>query len=261
MNRFSLGKYFLPGICILTYAFLYIPIIVLLVFSFNYSTSPFIWKGFSLRWYIRLFESVEVLNALKNSLIVATSTMVLSISFGSLFIFYSKNNILRYSLTLFYGTLAAPDIVLAASLLNIFSFFYIPLGLITLIVSHTLIGLGYAIPIIKTRFDELDNKFTQASLDLGATETQTLVKVIIPQLLPALLATGLLVFILSLDDFIIAFFCSGGTAQTLPMFIYSMIRAGSTSVVSALSILLLGISGLAVLLLSWLQARKVGILR
>ncbi|MCA9770566.1 ABC transporter permease [Candidatus Dependentiae bacterium] len=255
------GSYVLPLACILTYAFLYTPIIILIIFSFNYSQSPFIWKGFSLRWYTKLFQSVEIVNALKNSFIVALSAMILSIILGTLFIFYSARSFLGHTITLFYASLATPDIVLAVSLLSIFSFLFVPLGLITLIVSHTLIGLGYVIPIIKARFEELDTRFTEASLDLGATETQTLVKVIIPQLSPALIAAGLLVFILSLDDFIIAFFCSGGATQTLPMFIYSMIRAGSTPVVSALSTLLLGISGVIVLILSLLQTKKTGMLQ
>lgn len=257
----NITRYFLPLGCIITYLFLYIPIIILVIFSFNHSSSPFAWGGFSLRWYVKLFHSADVANALKNSLIVATAATTISTILGTLCVFYSARSALSKLLVLFYASLAIPEIVLAVGLLSIFSYFMIPLGLTTLIASHTLIGLGYAIPILKARFAELDYRFTEASLDLGASETQTFFKIIIPLLTPALIAAGLLVFIISLDDFIVSFFCSGGTTQTLPMYIYAMIREGSTPVVSALCTILLGVSSTIVLIFSLLNIKKAGFLR
>ncbi|MCL5874951.1 MAG: ABC transporter permease subunit, partial [Candidatus Dependentiae bacterium] len=121
---------------------------------------------------------------------------------------------------------------------------------------HTLIGLGYVIPMIQSRFAELDYRYMEASLDLGATPTQTLVRVTLPLLLPAVIASSVLVFIISLDDFVISFFTAGGATQTLPMYIFSLIRSGETPLVNAVSTILLVMSSLAVLVYSLLTIKK-----
>lgn len=257
MNKRSwMPSMILPMIVGVTYAILYLPIIILVVFSFNEAEMSFAWKGFSLRWYSQLFESMEVWNALYNSLIVAFSSVTLSLVLGVLFVYYSARTKLHRWMILFYGTLAAPEIVLAIGLLSLFSFFSVPLGLTTLIAGHTLLGLGYVIPMVYSRFIELDYRLTEASLDLGATTTETFFRIIVPLLSPALLASGLLVFIISLDDFLISFFCSGATTLTLPMYIFSVLRAGATPMVNALSTILLCISSLCVLIFSSLRARS-----
>lgn len=255
-SRSVFAAYFLPLISVLIYLFLYIPIFVLIVFSFNSLASTSAWGGFSLRWYYEVFNSVDILNALKNSLIVATCATVLSLSMGVLFVFYSSKSFLSRLLVLFYANLAAPEIVLAVGLLTFFSFFSIPLGLCSLIAGHTLIGLGYVIPLVQTRFEDLDYRYTEASLDLGATPGQTFMRVILPLLLPAVMASGILVFIISLDDFVLSFFTSGGSTQTLPIYIFSVIRSGATPVVNAVSTVLLVISSMAVLLYSLLTVKK-----
>jgi len=173
-----------------------------------------------------------------------------------LFVFFRPKNKFNNLLPLFYGGLAAPEVVLAVGLLTLFYFLMVPLGLTTIIAGHTLVGLGYTIPIIQSRFEELDTRYTEASMDLGASQFQTLWRVIVPLLYPALIASGLLVFIVSLDDFVIAFFTSGAATQTLPMYIFSMIRSGATPVVNALSVFLLVISSLVVMMFSWLQISK-----
>jgi spermidine/putrescine transport system permease protein len=246
----------LPLIVGITYTILYIPIIILVVFSFNDAEMSFAWKGFSLRWYAQLFESVEVWDALYNSLIVAFSSVALSLTLGVLFVYYSARTWLSKFMVMFYGTLAAPEIVLAIGLLSLFSFFSVPLGLTTLIAGHTLLGLGYVIPMVYGRFAELDYRLTEASLDLGATKTQTFFRVILPLLFPAILSSGLLVFIISLDDFLISFFCAGASTLTLPMYIFSVLRTGATPMVNALSTLLLCISSLCVLIFSSLRVKS-----
>ena len=252
----SYSAFFLPIAVLGMYCFLYIPIIVLVLFSFNASPTPYIWGGISTRWYQELFESVEVLQALKNSLIVAFSTVVLSLVMGVLLVVYSARGRLNKLFGLFYGSLATPEIVLAAGLLSLFSFFSISLGLVTLIAGHTLIGLGYVVPMIYDRFMAIDYRLTEASLDLGATRAQTIIHVIIPLLVPTMLASGLLVFIISLDDFIIAFFCAGASVQTLPMYIFAVLRSGVSPIVNALSVMLLLVSSILVLLFSLLNVKK-----
>jgi spermidine/putrescine transport system permease protein len=258
----TFSRYFFPLIALCLYLFLYIPIAVMVLFSFNANEFTFEWTGFSLRWYYELFSSIEIWDALMNSLIVASMSVVLSITLGTLLVFYSTHSkFFSKAYALFYGNLVVPEIVLAVGMLSFFSFFSIPLGLTSLIAGHTLIGLGYVIPILNAQFIDLDDRYTEASLDLGATESQTLIKVILPLLRPALFAASLLVFIISLDDFIISFFCAGASTQTLPLYIFSMIRSGASPIVSALSTILLGVSSILVLIFSSLHIKKTDILR
>lgn len=252
--------YFLSFFVFCMYLFLYVPIIVLVLFSFNNSLLPYAWKGFTTHWYEDLWHSAEVWQALKNSLIVAAASVFLSLTMGVLAVYYSSRIILARFLVIFYGTLAIPEIVLAAGLLSIFLFMWMPLGFTTLIAAHTLLGLGYVIPMVNTQFAELDYALVEASLDLGATKTQTFFSVIVPLLSPVIGAAALLVFIVSFDDFLLSFFCAGATMQTLPMYIFSMIRAGATPMVNALSTLLLIVSSLLVLLFSSLKIKKTDML-
>lgn len=254
-------SYLLVALAAFSYLFLYVPIVILVLFSFNSSDLPFVWEGFSLKWYHALWASSDIWLALKNSLIVAFSTVFLSLLLGLFFVFYSASNFLGRFFVMFYASLAVPEIVLAVGLLSLFSFFSVPLGLTTLIAGHTLIGLGYVIPILHSRYHELDKRYLEAALDLGATESQTLVWVMVPLLLPSLLAAGLLVFVLSLDDFIISFFCSGGSTQTLPIYIFVTIRSGATPMINAISTILLVVSSLLVLVFSSLKIKKTDLLQ
>ena len=140
---------------------------------------------------------------------------------------------------LFMGNLFMPEVIFALGLLSLFSFFAIPLGLPSLIVGHTLLGMGYTVPIVFNGYRDLDPRLVEALRDLGATRCQTFRKVVVPLLRSSLLTAGLLVFILSFDDFIVSYFCAGGEAQTLPLYIYSMIRQGISPVINALSVFLL----------------------
>ncbi|MFI5333062.1 MAG: ABC transporter permease [Candidatus Babeliales bacterium] len=264
MGRFMRSKsasyYTLTACVAAAYIFLYMPIIILILFSFNNSLFPYAWKGFTLRWYAALWESTEVWDALRNSVIVAFSAVFLSVTFGVLVVYYSSRSFLARLLIIFYGTLAVPEIVIAAGLLSVFVGMFVPLGLTTLIVAHTLLGIGYVIPLVHTRFAELNYALTEASLDLGATRTQTFFTIILPLLSQVIIAASLLVFVISLDDFLLAFFCAGATTQTLPMYIFSMIRSGATPLVNALSTVLLLISSLLVLIFSSLNVKKADML-
>lgn len=261
VSKALFSRYFFYCAVLGTYLFLYVPIVVLVLFSFNDNEFTYQWYGFTTQWYHQLFHSVEIWDALKNSLIVACSSMILSLVMGVTLVFYATHTAFKKAFLLFYGNLAVPEIVLAIGMLSIFSFFSIPLGITTLIAGHTLLGLGYVVPLVHTRFIELNEQFTEASLDLGATQGQTLRKIILPLLSPVLLTSGILVFIISFDDFVISFFCSGSATQTLPMYIFSMIRAGASPVVSALSTLLLVVSGILVLAFSSLQFKKTDRMR
>lgn len=251
------ASYFWPIAVAGFYFFLYLPIFVLVVFSFNDNAFTQNWVGFTTDWYADLCESTEVWHALKNSLLIALSAVCLSLTLGSTLIFFGSRLVVQRLLLLFYGSLAMPEIVLAVGLLSLFSFFAVSLGATTLIVGHTLLGLGYVIPILHSRFVELDVSLIEASYDLGATKRQTFFRVVLPLLAPALIAAGLLVFIISLDDFIISFFCAGASVQTLPLYIFSVIRTGASPMINALSTIMLIVSSLLVLLFSFVQVKKI----
>ncbi|MES2122832.1 MAG: ABC transporter permease [Chlamydiota bacterium] len=238
------------------YLFLYVPLIVLLVFSFNTEGFPSPWKGFTLQWYHELFQATHLWNAFCTSLVVAICSTAISLAMGVFLIFYAaQGGKIGKFLNLFYGNLVIPETVLAVSLLGFFTLISIPLGLVTLILSHTLLGLGFVIPIVYARFMELDHRMTEASLVLGASPVQTFFKVTLPLLRPSLIVTGLLVFIISFDDFVLSYFCAGSSAQTLSLYILSMLRSGISPVVNALSAVLLVLSSLLVLIFFSLKTR------
>jgi spermidine/putrescine transport system permease protein len=243
----------LTAMVALTYIFLYMPIFVLIFYSFNANPFTQHWTGFTLQWYALLFESVEIQHALFNSFIVALVTTAMSLLFGTLFVVYAHQKYSVRLLSLFYSILGIPEIVIAVSLLQFFSYLQIQLGFTTLIGGHMLLGLAYIIPILHTRFGEIDKHLVEVAYDLGATDTQVFFTILLPLLTPGIIASGFLVFILSLDDFLISFFCAGPTVQTLPLFIFSTIRSGSTPMINALSTILLLVSCVCVLIFSLLQ--------
>lgn len=233
----------------LTFFFLYLPIIILVIFSFNNAAFPASWKGFSLRWYKELFESPDIWRAFYVSILVGISVTFLSLSMAVGFVYFHLiGGKLQRLLALFYGNIIIPEVVLAVALLGFLTFLSIPLGILTLIVAHTILGLGLVVPLVYNRYLSIDTKIIESSLDLGATSTQTFFKIVLPLLFPALVASGLLIFILSFDDFVLSFFCASGEFQTLSLYIYSMIRSGVSPVVNALSTLLLFFSSFLVLI-------------
>ena len=238
------------------YLFLYTPILLLIVFSFNGNTFAQDWDGFTFTWYQQLFASQEMWDALYTSFMVALLTVFLSVSMATAFVFFSTRWYARRIMLLFYASLAMPEIVLAVAMLSFFSLMHVPLGFTTLVAGHTLLGLGYAVPILYARYNDIDRTLIEAAHDLGATEAQTFFTIIVPLLRPALIAASLLVFIVSLDDFVISFFCMSAAVQTLPIYIFSLIRAGATPMVNALSTLMIISSVLVMILFSLFHSNR-----
>jgi len=233
----------------LIYIFLYLPIVVLVLFSFNKSSIASGWSGFSLKWFKALLQSPEMLEALKVSLIVALTSTFLSVLMGAALVFASRWWKKSFLFNIFNINIILPEIIIAIGLISIFTFFKIPLGYESLIAGHTLIGLGFVVPIILSRFKELDPMLTEASTDLGARPLQTFSKIVLPLLAPAIIVSCFLVFTLSLDDFFISFFCSGVKVQTLSVYIFSLVRQGIDPRVNAISTCLLAVSSICVLVL------------
>lgn len=247
IQALTVFQYFFAG---LVYSFLYLPIVIFILYSFNKAAFPAPWEGFTFEWYYRLwYESDQLWRAFYNSLVVSLSATVLSLFMGLCIIFYvSQRKRIPSIMRLFYANLIVPEVVLAVGLLSVFTLFCIPLSRFTLIIAHTILGLGYVVPLLVTRYNEIDYRLTEASLDLGASTTQTFLKITFPLLSTSLIVSGLLVFIISFDDFVLSYFCVGASAQTLPLHILSMLRTGVSPVVSALSTGLLLMSSILVIL-------------
>ncbi|HBL98553.1 TPA: spermidine/putrescine ABC transporter permease [Candidatus Dependentiae bacterium] len=219
---------------------LFLPIVIFLIFSFNNAPFPSPWRGWTLRWYRELFSSTEIWHALTNSLIISFSAVFLSVIMGVFLVFLAmQGGRIRFILSHFYANLVLPEIVLAVGLLALFTALGMPLGMPTLIIAHTVLGLGYVVPLVHARYEELDYRLTEAALDLGATPLRVFSTVTLPLLQPTLMASAIMVFIVSFDDFVFAYFCSGSSFQTLPIYILSMLRTGVSPVVNALSTVLL----------------------
>jgi len=233
----------------LVYIFLYLPIIILILFSFNNAEFPISWQSFTLKWYIDLFSTKIIWQTFYNSFLVSILSTFITILMTLAIIYYSATiSYVDKIILIFYGNVIIPEIVLSVGLLTFFSFLSINLNLVTLTIAHTILSIGLMVPIVYNRFKQIDKRLIEASLDLGASENKTFFKIILPLIRPSITATGLLVFILSFDDFLLSFFCSGSESQTLSLYIFSMLKTGISPVVNALSTILLALSSLLVLI-------------
>jgi spermidine/putrescine transport system permease protein len=234
-----------PGLRVWTaavYAFLFLPIIVVIIFSFNASRLVDVWSGFSLKWYGTAWTDPSIVNALKTSLIVAGLNAVLAISFGTLAAIGMQRvgRRLRTAFeTMVYGTIVTPEIVIAIASLLFFVTVNVDLGIPTIVIAHVVYNTSIVALIVRARLTGMDRTLEEAAADLGATPIQTLRRVTIPLLYPAILAGGLLAFTFSFDDFVLSFFVSGATSTTLPLKIFSMLRFGISPVINAVATVML----------------------
>lgn len=227
----------------LGYVFLYLPILVVVVMSFNASRNLFVWRGFSLEWYASLFQNRTMLEGLGNTLIVAASVTVISTVLGTLLAVgihrYTRGGIIR---AFAIAPALLPDLLLGIGLLSFYALVSFTLGLHSVVIAHSVFATAFVTAIVLARMSSIDGSLEEASLDLGASPTRTFLRVTLPQLLPGIVAGALLSFTLSLDEFVIAFFTAAPTTPTLPIVIYSTVRFGVTPEVNALATLLLLVS-------------------
>lgn len=226
------------GYLLLVYFFLYAPIFILIILSFNASTFGNRWDGFTLKWYVSLASNSQLINAALNSLIVAVSAASLATVIGTLasvtifrFNFFGKN----FIMTMLYILMISPEIVMGISLLILFMFINMPLGFQTLLITHTTFCLPFVTAVLFTRLADFDKNSIEAAKDLGATEIKAFWYIILPSILPAVVAAWLMSFTLSMDDSISTFFTTGPNFEVLPLRIYSMVRLGVKPEVNALS--------------------------
>jgi len=236
MNKFS--KYFYT--CSV-YAFLYLPILIVIVFSFNNAKRSMIWQGFSLEWYKSLFHNSAILQATMNSIILGVLAASIATFLGTLiavslfrYRFFGK----KIMHGLIFILILTPEIMMAVSLLILYNFLKIPLGFWSLLLAHVTLCIPFVAVTIYSRISLLDKDIFEAALDLGASDFTIFNEIIIPLLSPAIISGWLLSFTLSLDDVIISYFVSGPTFNILPLKIYSMVRVGIKPEVNALCTLM-----------------------
>ena len=238
----------------------------MVLFSFNSSRSLQNFEGFSLRWYERFFESESLRSSLIASLEIALITMVVATLLGTLLAYglvRSRTRCSGAANVLMLIPLVTPEIVAGVSGLLIFTQVGLALSLTTIALAHITFSISYVTVVVRARLAALNREVEQASLDLGATHWQTFRLVTLPELWPAVLAAGLLVFALSFDDFVISFFTTGESPQPLPVRIWSAIRFGVTPTINAIGTFMLVISiaaaSLAVLLPRLLGRKESGL--
>ncbi|MGE4369792.1 MAG: ABC transporter permease subunit [Burkholderiaceae bacterium] len=250
----------------LGYAFLYVPILSLMVFSFNESAMMTSWSGFSLKWYGELFNDQALLGAARLSLIIAALTATAAVVIGT-WAGYVLARMGRFrGFSLYIGMISAPlvipEVVLGISLLLMFvelsSLIGWPdgNGIFTIWVGHVTLCMAYVAVIIQSRIRDLDRSLEEAALDLGAPPLKVFFLITLPLIAPALAAAWLLAFTLSLDDVVIASFLSGPGYTTLPLEVFSRVRLGLKPEINALATLFIVAVALIVLVVNWLQWRK-----
>lgn len=235
----------------LIFLFLYAPIIVLIIFSFNSSKSRGVWSGFTFKWYVELFKDQEILKALYYTLLIAVLSSVISTiigTFAAIGIYGMPGISKKIVLNLNYLPVLNPDIVTAVSLMTLFRFIRIEFGFITMLLSHITFSIPYVILSILPKLKQMNKHLAEAAMDLGATPFYALRRVIIPEIMPGIITGGLIAFTLSVDDFVISFFNKGAGVTNLSITIFSMARRGINPVINALSTLMF--LGLLILLLT-----------
>jgi len=253
-------SWFITIATVLGFAFLYIPIISLIIFSFNESKLVTVWSGFSTKWYGELLRDPQILGAAWISLKIAFISATLAMGLGTLAAFvlvrfrkFVGKNLLSGMIT---APLVMPDVIIGLSLLLLFismeATFGWPAGrgLTTIIIAHTTFSMAYVAIVVQSRLIDMDGSLEEAALDLGAKPVRVFFDITLPMISPALVSGWLLAFTLSLDDLVIASFVSGPGASTLPMVIFSKVRLGVSPDINALATIIIVIVAIGVVIAS-----------
>lgn len=244
----------------LVFIFLYLPIVVLVIFSFNSSEMNIIFENFTFDWYKNLFQNTNLIDAFINTLVVAGISTTVSVVVGTI----SAICLYKYDFPfkklinkLIYIPIVIPEIVLGISLLSIYTLTKLDLGLFTIILSHIAFSIPYVIVSVISTFSNNVLTYEEASKDLGVNSFKTFIYVTLPLIKSGVISGGLLSFTLSLDDVVISYFTAGPSSNTLPLYVYSIIKTGITPDVNALSSLMLLIVIIIISLLVLIQSKKI----
>jgi spermidine/putrescine transport system permease protein len=221
------------------YLFLYIPLIILILYSFNDSRVNVGWVGFTLKWYKVLFSDKLLIEAALHSLLIALVASGISVILGTLAGVALHKYKIPFLSALVMVPIAAPELLVGVSLLLFFLLINFTLGFASIVLAHTAFCLSFVAIAVKTRMHGMDDSLIDAARDLGASPVKAFFLVLIPTILPGIIAGGLMAFTLSIDDFVITFFTAGVGATTLPLAIYSMLKMGVTPEVNAVSTMII----------------------
>ncbi len=256
-NRTKLPNIYLAVIFVL----MYLPILLVIIYSFNQSKISSVWDGFSLKWYRELFADKSMFTALINSIILAFSSSVLAAIIGTLgAIGMSKTNFKANGIIGYISTLPImiPEIILGMVFLVFFSLIGIPFGMTSLILAHTTFCVPYVFMLVKARLVGLDKSYVEAARDLGASEIRAFKDITIPLISPAILSGMLLSFAMSFDDVIISIFVTGASTNTLPIKIYTQLKTGVSPKINALCTLMF-IATVLIVVLSNIISKKTSV--
>ncbi|RME93053.1 MAG: ABC transporter permease [Candidatus Hydrogenedentota bacterium] len=242
--------------CRLIYFFLYFPIVILVVFSFNRERINAKWTGFTFYWYKILLSDSDLLLSLKNSVVIAFFSTIVSTVLGTCAAFAMHR--FRFSGRNFFDAILhlpiiIPDIVMAIALLSFFVLIHLRLGLTSVIIAHITFNIAFVAIVVRARLHDFDIELEEAAMDLGATKFQAFLKITVPLTMPGILAGALLAFTLSFDDFLIAFFTAGVGSTTLPLKVYSMVKFGVSPEINAISAITLLITFILIFIAQKLQ--------
>ena len=253
-------KYLENFYILLVLMFLFLPIGILILFSFNTSRLNIVFEGFTLEWYVTLFQNRTLVEALRKILIVAFTSTIVSTIIGTI----SAYGLHKYSFKgkdivneLIYIPVVIPEIVLGIALLSIYTLLKIELGMFTLILAHICFCIPFVIISVRSTLDNLDPNLEQAASDLGASKIQTFFRIIIPMLMPGILSGAELALTLSLDDVVISYFTAGPGSNTLPLQVYSMIKTGVTPDVNALITIMLLVIFILLFISTLVQVKRM----
>lgn len=242
------------------YLFLFVPLLVLMVYSFNASRSTVVWTGFTFDWYEQVFADMRLRKALWNSAIIALVSAAISTAIGTV----TALAIVRRDFpgrdalsTVLMAPLVLPEIVIAVAFLVFMVVINVRLGFFTLIVGHILVALPFTILIVRAAASALDRRLEEAAADLGANEAQTFLRVTMPLLMPAIFTSFLMAATLSFDNFVMSTFTTGVGTTTLPLHIYSLLKLGITPKINAMGTLLVLVNVLLVIIVLGRQLRLV----
>ncbi|MBN3524481.1 ABC transporter permease [Paenibacillus apiarius] len=241
--------------------FIYVPVLMIIIYSFNDSRINSNWSGFTLKWYGSLFDNRQVMEALGNSLSIAVISTVVSTIFGTMAALALRRMASRKKqgvVGLLYLPIIVPDIIMGLSLLVLFSQFQIPLGKLTVIIAHITFSISYVYVIVSSRLANMGKQLEEAASDLGASPWQTFRFVTLPSIWPGVLAGAIMAFTLSIDDFMISFFVAGPNSTTLPIYIYGLVKRGISPEINALCTLMIIVSVALIVLAQWLLNRGNG---
>ena len=255
-----MGKKVLAAHAVLVYAFLYLPIGIVVGYAFNGGRQTLNWEGFSTRWFGEALRDDTITSALKNSLVIAAGNAVVSCVLGTMLALTLPSlwRGIRVPLdALVTMTLVTPEIVFGIAALVFFSQVGIALGLKTILIAHVVFNASVVALIVRARFVGMGQSLEEASYDLGAAPLSTFRQVTLPRLAPAIVAGGLLAFTFSFDDFYTSFFVSGAGSTTLPLFIFSSLRFGVSPIVNATATMILALS-IGAVVLAYLVLRRSG---